>query len=258
MGIFRKKNKKRITSGRFSYKVDIGKVRVTNEDRAHACVNAYGDVLLIVCDGMGGQNKGELASSIAINHIVDDFNASKFRSTFDVTMWLNRRIRAVNKVINNEARNNPSYHGMGTTLTASIIYKDNIITAQIGDSRAYRMMGGHLEQMTVDQTYVNYLYATNQIKKEEMLTHPRRHMLLNALGTYPSVDVDINNKAYNGETILLCTDGLYNNVSESTIISILKGSDTPEEKVNELICIANNNGGSDNIGLVIWEATYGG
>ena len=244
-------------SGRYSYRTDIGKVRLTNEDQANATVNAKGDIFLIVCDGMGGQNKGELASSIAVSHLIDDFNSSRFLNVLDVKSWLNRHIRAVNRYIYNEARQNALYRGMGTTLTAVIIYKQTIITAQIGDSRLYEIKHNDLVQLTNDQTYVNYLYNTGQISKEEMATHPRRHMLMNALGTYPSVEIDITAKPYMNQTLMLCSDGLYNNVSETTIASILKGKDSPEEKVNELISIANNNGGSDNIGIVIWEAAYG-
>ena len=252
-----KRNKRVPLSGRFSCKTDIGKVRLTNEDQASATVNARGDIFLIVCDGMGGQNKGELASSIAVSHLIDDFNSSRFLTVIDAQMWLNRHIRAVNRYIYNEARQNALYRGMGTTLTAVILFKSSMILAQIGDSRLYEVKGRDMVQVTKDQTYVNYLYNTGQITKEEMATHPRRHMLMNALGTYPSVEIDTSIKPYHNQTLLLCSDGLYNNVSENTIASILKGKDSPEEKVNELISIANNNGGSDNIGIVIWEATYG-
>lgn len=250
--------KRKIITGRYSYKTDIGKVRFTNEDQASAAVNAQGDVMLIICDGMGGQNKGELASSIACSHLIDDFNGSKFRSVLEVQFWLNRHVRAVNKDIYNEARKNALYRGMGTTLTVVILFRESIVLAQIGDSRLYELVHNDLKQLSNDQTYVNYLYKTGQISKEEMATHPRRHMLMNALGTYPSVEIDISVKPYRNQTLLLCSDGLYNNVSEATIASILRGTDSPEEKVNELISIANSNGGSDNIGIVIWEATYGG
>ncbi len=249
---------KKIVTGHYSYKTDVGKVRMSNEDQVAATVNAKGDVFLIVCDGMGGQNRGELASSMAVSHLIDDFNSSRFFNSLDVQLWLNRKIRAVNKEINTEARKNPLYRGMGTTLTAVIIYHDVMVIAQIGDSRLYQLSGTTLEQLSVDQTYVGYLYRTGQIKKEDMDTHPRRHMLMNALGTYPSVEIDLKVKSYHNQTLLLCTDGLYNNVSETTIASVLKGADSPEEKVNELISIANTNGGSDNIGIVIWEATYAG
>lgn len=258
MAAFSLKKSRKLVTGRYAYKTDIGKVRMSNEDQVAAAVNAKGDIFLIVCDGMGGQNKGELASSMAVSHLIDDFNSSHFLNSLDVQFWLNRKIRAVNKAINTEARKNPLYRGMGTTLTAAIIYHEYLVYAQIGDSRLYELKHNELEQLTTDQTYVNYLFKTGQITKEEMDTHPRRHMLMNALGTYPSVDVEIVVKPYIDQTLLLCSDGLYNNVSEKTIASILRGADSPEEKVNELISIANNNGGSDNIGIVIWEATYGG
>lgn len=254
MGI---RKRKTIITGQYSYKTDIGKVRMTNEDQVAATVNSKGDIFLIVCDGMGGQNKGELASSMAVSHLIDDFNQTRFLNIIDVKIWLNWRIRVVNKEINNEARRNPLYRGMGTTLTAVVIFHDNYVLAQIGDSRLYQVTDDKLEQVSADQTYVNYLYRTGQITKEQMATHPRRHMLMNALGTYPSINIDIVVKPYRNQTLMLCSDGLYNNVSDKTIASILKGSDTPEEKVNELISIANSNGGSDNIGIVIWEATYG-
>jgi len=252
-----KKRKKKVVAGRYALRTDMGKVRMTNEDQVAATVNSRGDVFLLVCDGMGGQNKGELAASMAISLMIDAFKESKFRGALDVQMWLNRKIRATNKYINNEARNNPLYRGMGTTLTAVIIHNENYILAQIGDSRLYEVKDNEMKQISDDQTYVNYLYHTGQITEEEMKTHPRRHMLMNALGTYPSVDIDISVHPYDNQTLMLCSDGLYNNVSENTISSILKSTDSPEEKVNELISIANTNGGSDNIGIVIWEATYG-
>ena len=255
--LFKKKAKK-VPIGRYSCKSDVGKVRVTNEDRVAAKVNSRGDIFLVVCDGMGGQNKGELASSIAVNHLVEDFVNARFLSVISAQMWLNRKIRAVNRYIYDEARKNPLYKGMGTTLSAVIIFREFMVIAQIGDSRVYQIDNGEFTQLTKDQTYVEFLYNTGQITKEEMATHPRRHMLLNALGTLPSIDIDLTIKPYKGQTLLLCSDGLYNNVSESTISSIIRGKDSPEEKINELITIANNNGGSDNIGIVIWEATYGG
>ena len=110
-------------------------------------------------------------------------------------------------------------------------------------------------QVTEDQTYVGYLYRTGQITAEEMKTHPKRHMLMNALGVYPSASIDIKVSKYNNESVMLCSDGLYNNVPEADIASIIKGDDTTEEKINELICLANANGGSDNIGVVLWEAS---
>ena len=205
----------RYLSGRFSYKTDIGRIRLSNEDQAAAMINASGNVLLVVCDGMGGANKS----------------------------------------IYEQSQSNKSYHGMGTTITLLLIIKDTAILGHVGDSRCYFLRNRReFTQMSEDQTYVGYLLRTGQINQEEALTHPKRHVLMNALGVYPSASVDVKSFPYMGETVLLCSDGLYNNVPTNDIASVLKGEDTVEQKVDELIAIGNKNGGSDNIAVVIWEA----
>lgn len=251
------KKDERLNNGRFAFHTDVGKVRVSNEDQACALVNAFGTVMLIVCDGMGGQNKGDYASALAVSYIVDEFKkVNRFLGNLHVYYWLNQVCRAANAQIYSESIKNPLYQGMGTTLSIAIIRKKKLFTAQVGDSRIYSFKNNVLTQLSEDQTYVGYLYRTGQITKEEMATHPKRHMLMNALGVYPTLNIDIKIRKYENESILLCSDGLYNNASETTISSVLANNDTPEEKVNELISISNNNGGSDNIAVVIWESNY--
>jgi protein phosphatase len=246
-----------LNNGRFAFHTDVGKVRISNEDQACALVNAYGTVLLIVCDGMGGQNKGDYASALAVSYIVDEFKkVNRFISSLHVYYWLNQTCRNANNQIYSESIRNPTYQGMGTTLSIAIVRKNKLFIAQVGDSRVYTYKDRKLTQLTEDQTYVGYLYRTGQISKEEMATHPKRHMLMNALGVYPTLNIDIKIRKYENEPLLLCSDGLYNNASETTIASVLANKDSPEEKVNELISIANNNGGSDNIAVVIWESNY--
>ena len=206
---------------------------------------------------MGGQNKGDYASALAVSYIVDEFKkVNRFLGNLHVYYWLNQVCRAANAQIYSESIKNPLYQGMGTTLSIAIIRKKKLFTAQVGDSRIYSFKNNVLTQLSEDQTYVGYLYRTGQITKEEMATHPKRHMLMNALGVYPTLNIDIKIQKYENESILLCSDGLYNNASETTISSVLANNDTPEEKVNELISISNNNGGSDNIAVVIWESNY--
>lgn len=242
-------------SGSFCFRTDIGKVRLNNEDRAVGKINEKGEVLLMVLDGMGGENKGDLASSLALETILKDFEEKgHFNSYFDVSSWMKKTIKKANRLIYQESLKDISNHGMGTTLTMIILRKNVRYIAQIGDSRAYQIKANKLELMTEDQSYVAYLYRTGQIKKEEMLTHPERHVLLNALGVYPSTSIDFSTNKYNGETLLLCSDGLYNNLPDSTIESILKSDDSVDQKCTQCISIANHNGGSDNIAVVIWEA----
>ena len=248
-------NKGNYVYGSFAHKTDIGKVRMSNEDRAGAFTNAKGNILLIVCDGMGGQKKGEYAAQIALDVISESFlKKQKFISSFTARNWLYSIVREANSEIYNEAISNEKYSNMGTTLSLALIYKDELFTVQIGDSRVYELRNNNLEQLTEDQTYVNYLYKTGRIQKEEMATHPKRHVLTNALGMYPSVEMDFHSRSYMNSSILVCSDGLYNNVTEAEIFSILKGEDSTTQKVNELIALANANGGSDNIAVSIWEA----
>ena len=247
---------KKYLTGRFSYKTDIGRVRVSNEDQAIALTNASGNVLLVVCDGMGGQNKGDLASSLAINTIVSSFKDRKgFLNNYFAKLWVNSAIKEANRSIYEQAQNNPTYRGMGTTITLLLIIKDIAILGHVGDSRCYFLKNHHdLVQMSEDQTYVSYLLRTGQITPEQALTPPKRHVLMNAVGIYPSASIEVKTFPYLNEEILLCSDGLYNNVPPDDISAIIKGNDSVEQKVNELIAIGNKNGGSDNIAVVLWEA----
>ena len=247
---------KKYLTGRFFYRTDVGKVRLNNEDQAIALTNASGNVLLVVCDGMGGQNKGDLASSLAVNTIVSSFkNRKGFMNSYFARLWVGQAIREANKSIYEQSQSNPNYHGMGTTVTLLLIIKDVAIMGHVGDSRCYFLKSRHdLVQMSEDQTYVGYLIRTGQITPEQALTHPKRHVLMNALGIYPSASIDIKVFPYLGEEVLLCSDGLYNNVPIEDIAAVIKGNDSVEQKVNELIAIGNKNGGSDNIAVVLWEA----
>ena len=247
---------KKYLTGRFSFRTDIGMVRLSNEDQAIALTNASGNVLLVVCDGMGGQNKGDLASSLAIHTIVTSFkNRKGFINSYFARLWVSKAIKEANRSIYEQSQSNPNYRRMGTTVTLLLIMKDTAIMGHVGDSRCYFLKSHHdLVQMSEDQTYVGYLLRTGQITPEQALTHPKRHVLMNALGIYPSASIDIKVFPYLGEEVLLCSDGLYNNVPTEDIAAIIKGNDSIEQKVNELIAIGNKNGGSDNIAVVLWEA----
>ena len=239
--------------GLFAYKTDIGKIRISNEDRANVLTNFAGDVFLLICDGMGGQNKGDYASKMASDHLAEAFRRKRKTPVLFTKIWLRRALREANSLIYDEASSKPIYEGMGTTVVAVYIQGQHMIVANIGDSRAYKYGYGRLERLTQDQTYVDYLYRTGKIGKDEMETSPERHILMNALGVYPSCSPDIKVLPYNGEAVLCCSDGLYNNVSEAEIRAVLSTDERPDQKVSSLINEANGNGGSDNIGISYWE-----
>lgn len=240
--------------GSFAFQTDIGRVRVSNEDQAAVLTNAYGEVLLIVCDGIGGQNKGDYASKMAIDSILEAFSRKRKLPLFFAKRWLGRALKAANALIFDEAERNPVYKEMGTTCVVALIIGGKLLVANIGDSRAYGYDGSELKRLTEDQTVVDYLYRTGKISKEEMDTREDRHVLTNALGVYPSCASDMRVLPYAGEAIILCSDGLYNNVPENEIRAVLSTDERADEKVSNLIAEANANGGSDNIGIAYWEA----
>lgn len=243
-------------SGNYFCLTNKGRVRPDNEDYARGAVNAFGNVLLVVADGMGGASKGEYASNKLVNHLIECFLEieDEFKNSKAMKKWINKAIVEANEIIYKKAQKNDDYKGMGTTLSACLIVKDTLITAQVGDSRVYCLKENKLEQLTEDQTYVHYLKNNKKLTDEEIATHPDRHKLTNAVGTKKELNVDILEYQYNGERLLLCSDGLYNNVSLKDLTSILKGNDSLDKKCMQLIAFGNANGGTDNMAALIWEA----
>ena len=244
---------KKSYKGIFAFKTDIGKVRITNEDQAMVVGNGHGEVLLCVCDGMGGQNKGDYASKMAITYVTQAFVEKKKTSPHAMKGWLVKTVKKANAAIYREASSNPAYKDMGTTIVCVAVVENRLVIANIGDSRAYSFYGGRLGRLTEDQTYVDYLLRTGKIEESETATRTDRHVLMNAMGIYPSASLDSKILPYFGETILLCSDGLYNNLSEGEIRACLGTDDRPDQKVRSLIAEANANGGSDNIAVALWE-----
>ncbi len=241
--------------GTFAFQKDIGRVRVTNEDQCSVALNSYGDVFLCVCDGMGGQNKGDYASKMAIDSMVEDFRSMPWTPTFLLRNFLGRCYKKANSAIYEEAARNPLYRDMGTTCVCALIRGNKILVGNAGDSRAYSYSRDtlRLTRLTEDQTYVDYLYRTGKIQESEISSRADRHVLMNALGIFPSASFDIKVYPYAGESILLCSDGLYNNLSEAEIKAVLSTADRSDEKCAFFISEANANGGSDNIGVALWE-----
>lgn len=243
--------------GRYAYKTDIGRIRIINEDQALVKVNAAGDVLLLVLDGMGGHNKGDYASRLATNFISDSFeNKNSFISDFTARIWLQNVCIKANKYIFDMASEKEGYKGMGSTIVAILLRKNKMHILNAGDSRAYLVKRKELELVSEDQSYVSYLCRSGAITEEEAKIHPQKNVLLNALGIYPSLNFNLFTRNYTGEPIMLCSDGLYNNISENEMHAILSGDERPDLKVDTLISIANSNGGSDNIAIAYFERIY--
>ena len=243
-------------SGNYYCLTDKGKVRKINEDYASALINPFGNLLMVVADGMGGASKGEVASSNLVNHITHSFISleKEFKNEKAMYKWVYKVVKEANAKIYLKANSDEKFKGMGTTLSLVLLVKDKLLTAQVGDSRVYLLVDNKLTQITEDQTYVNFLIKSKGMPKEIANTHPKRHELTNALGTKRRLNVDINVRDYHGERILICSDGLYNNVPENDMVSIIRGNDSLDKKANQLIAFGNFNGGSDNMALILWES----
>lgn len=239
--------------GSFAYKTDIGKVRNTNEDQVVVLANDHHDILMVVCDGMGGHSRGDIASMIALDTMVQAFKqVSGFFTAVTARLWLIKQIKRANQAILDAASRNPSLKEMGTTMVALLIVGKEVVVANVGDSRAYAFIEA-LTQLTSDQTYVNYLFKIGRINSDQMKTHPQRHVLLNALGLNKDIVIDVEVKPYKNEVFLLCSDGLYNNVNDEQISAVLQSKEAIHQKVDALIQLANQHGGTDNIAVALWE-----
>ena len=239
----------------YSVKTDPGLVRPNNEDSACIVENKSGDLFLMVLDGMGGHCRGDAASHLAMEIISEKMlNTDKFLSYSSMKATLLKTIKKANKEVNLLGSSKLEYLDMGTTLCLVAIRKDKTLLCNVGDSRCYILINGQLCQVSEDQTYVQFLYKTGKIKKEEMDTHPKRHVLMNALGTYPSLSVATTEITNAYDAILLCSDGLYNMLSDQEIEDVLNIETlSTSDKIDLLISRANKKGGKDNIANVLME-----
>ncbi|MBD3689797.1 serine/threonine-protein phosphatase [Nanchangia anserum] len=225
---------------------DQGRVRSSNQDSAYA-----GPHLLVLADGMGGPAGGDIASTVTV-HELRKLDDDSFLAT-DMGDQLVHAINAAHEHIVSSSRNDSSLEGLGTTCTALIRSGDTFCLAHIGDSRAYRMRGGALEQMTTDHSFVQYLIQQGQLTPQQAATHPQRSVLLRVLGdTQGRVEVDrATSLPEVGDRWLLCSDGLSGVVDHSQLHAILSRYADPDTACEKLIEAALAGGGPDNITCIV-------
>jgi len=241
-------------NGTFFARANRGLIRTHNEDVASVVVNASNDVLLVVADGMGGYEKGDYAAKVTVDALIESFKTrTRFLTLGCAVRFLRKAVKDANRIIFEESQTDLNLQNMGTTVVAALVRKNRLVILNIGDSRAYCISEGKLKQLSQDQSYVQYLVRTNQLSEEQAKVHPKRHVLLNALGNNPSCNMDIFKLPYNNEKILLCSDGLYNSLEPRDIEMVLATEDTSEQKGQLLISLANSRGGEDNIAVALWE-----
>ncbi len=240
----------------YSGVTDIGRMRQTNQDSYTIASNEKGDVLAMVCDGIGGGKAGDIASTMVVNTLSEIFSQhSGFIDDRDVLEWIHITIQRVNEKVFSFSTTSNSYRGMGTTLVAILFCSIGKYIINIGDSRAYALyQHGEFRQLTVDHSLVNELINTGQITRQEALVHPQKNVLTNAIGIWATVKADVERFRENVKTFLLCSDGLHGYVNQMTIETIIKNNELSViEKVRKLLQEALASGGYDNITIIVIE-----
>lgn len=240
------------------YITDVGKVREHNEDNVIILNNDNEEYLLAVADGMGGHKAGEVASAIAIDHLTEEFYRLETLGTKENAIdWLRNIVKEINKKIFEYTKENQDSKGMGTTLVCAIKTNSYLLYGNIGDSSGYVIKKGKLHKVTKDHTLVNLLVTTGELTEEEAKFHPRKNVLMRALGANDPIDIDIFDVDTNVSGILLCSDGLTNMLTDDQIEKVLNSELPIEEELNRLIKKANSRGGKDNISIACLEKESG-
>lgn len=240
------------------YLTDPGKVRTHNEDNVIILNNNNNEFLLAVADGMGGHKAGEVASAIAIDHLHDEFDKLEtFGTKENAIDWLRNIVVEINNKIFDYTSKNPDSKGMGTTLVVTIKTNDYILYGNIGDSSGYVMKNEKLHKVTKDHTLVNLLVSTGELTEEEAKYHPRKNVLMRALGANDPIEIDIFDVDTSVKGLFLCSDGLTNMLTDEQIEKILNSNLSIEEAVVKLIRKSNSRGGTDNISIAYLKKESG-
>lgn len=238
------------------YTSDTGKKRDLDEDsilvlHSDAVIKSekVETTLLVVADGMGGHNAGEVASQLAVTGIAEKIVESMFESVDE--RMLEQVIKAVNEDIYAYVKENPEYKGMGTTVTAAVVQGGHVYIGHVGDTRVYLVNRG-ITQITVDHSLVQEMVEKGELTKEEARIHPQKNIITRAVGTYEDVEVDtFTEYIYGDDYLLLCCDGLTDMVPDEEIHDTVKQYEDPQEICDALVEKANDYGGFDNISVII-------
>ena len=241
------------------YLTDTGKVRDHNEDSLIILENNNHEFLLAVADGMGGHSAGEVASSIAITHLSKMFNDNFLNlEKVQAVNWLRDTVIEINDLIFDYADKHPESKGMGTTLVVALVASKYVLFGNIGDSSGFVIKNEKLHKVTYDHTLVNLLLKAGELTEEEAKDHPKKNVLMKALGANNPIDIDIFDCDMDIDSILLCSDGLTTMLDNEQIEKVLLSDIGIEDKVIKLIRKSNNRGGSDNISVAYLELKESG
>lgn len=235
---------------------DVGKIRKINQDYVYKTDDTIGslDNLYIVADGMGGHQAGDYASKFTVEHLRD---AIGLRTDNNPAQLVEQSIIETNNQLYEESRRSPELADMGTTVIAATVRENVLYFANVGDSRLYLINNG-IKQLSIDHSFVEELVRLGGLKSEDARNHPEKNKITRAIGTQQNVEVDTYEyRLCEGDIVLMCTDGLTNMVPDDEIYEIVQGSRDLVEAVIRLVNIANEYGGNDNIGVILFEPIVG-
>ncbi len=235
---------------------DTGRVRSANQDYVFASIEPVGVLpdLFLVADGMGGHQAGDYASRFIAENLVAYFKMTE--DTRIVTV-LKDGIEKVNELLYQESMKKPEFNGMGTTLVTAVIEDSTMYVANVGDSRLY-LIRDRLKQITKDHSYVEELVSLGQLERGSKDYREKKNIITRAVGTEDKLEIDFFEVGLEpGDYILLCSDGLSNMLEDAEIEEIICSELELPEKAEKLITVANDNGGKDNIAVVLIEPQLG-
>lgn len=229
---------------------DVGRSRELNQDYVFTSETPVGTLpnLFVVADGMGGHKAGDVAARFAVETLVHYVKSQT--EELNPIRVLQSAIETANEQLYDKAQNNEALTGMGTTMVAAVI-KDNVLyVANVGDSRLY-VVDKEIVQITRDHSLVEEMVRRGEIKREEARNHPNKNIITRAMGTGPRIVADCFEEILHGQKILMCSDGLTNMLTDEDIRIIMNRSEALEETGRKLVAMANENGGVDNITVVL-------
>lgn len=240
---------------------DKGRVRPTNQDtfQIEAAEKNHA-ALLIVCDGMGGANAGNVASKFALREFMETLLPALEKPLPEAKrqLLLSRALENANQLVYGLASSQPEFQGMGTTLVAALIWEDAATIINVGDSRAYVLDDKQLQQITEDHSYVAEMCRMGRLSARDARNHPRKNLITRAVGVGPEVKGDLFELALSeGETLLLCTDGMSGMAEDEDMATAMRQAKSLPEMGESLLQLALEGGGRDNITVALFTRTTG-
>lgn len=229
---------------------DIGERRKINQDYVYCCDDKIGVLpnLFIVADGMGGHNAGDYASRFCVEYFTEKIRESNQTSPISA---IEAALRETNEALLSKAQEQIEYEGMGTTFVVATIQDNKMYVANIGDSRLY-VIGKEMRQITEDHSLVEAMVKTGKLDRQEARQHPNKNIITKALGADNEVEPDFFEvDLEEGDTVLMCSDGLTNMLEDEDIVDIVRAYEDPQVAANALVNRANQNGGVDNISIIL-------